>query len=59
MFEGLQKTGAGGKLKLYIPPHLAYGDEGASGTIPPSATLVFEIEIVSVKDAPAAPAAAK
>ena len=59
MFEGLQKTGAGGKLKLYIPPHLAYGDEGASGTIPPSATLVFDIEIVSVKDAPAAPAAAK
>src|SRR6478609_9890289 len=59
MVEGLQKTGVGGKLKLYIPPQLAYGDEGASGTIPPSATLVFEIEIVSVKDAPAAPAAAK
>lgn len=57
MFEGLQKTGTGGKLKLYIPPQLAYGDEGAPGTIPPAATLVFEVEIVSVKDAPAAPAA--
>lgn len=59
MFEGLQKTGAGGKLKLYIPPQLAYGDEGISGGIPPSATLVFEVEIISIKDAPAAPAAAK
>ena len=59
MFEGLQKTGAGGKLKLYIPPQLAYGDEGSQGAIPPSATLVFEVEIISIKDAPAAPAAAK
>lgn len=59
MFEGLQKTGAGGKLKLYIPPQLAYGDEGVSGGIPPSATLVFEIEIISIKDAPPAPPAAK
>lgn len=57
MFEGLQKTGAGGKLKLYIPPQLAYGDEGVSGGIPPAATLVFDIEIISIKDAPAAPAA--
>ena len=57
--EGLQKTGVGGKLKLYIPPSLAYGDEGASGVIPPSATLVFEVEILAVKDAPAAPAVTK
>jgi FKBP-type peptidyl-prolyl cis-trans isomerase len=59
MFEGLQKTGPGGKLLLYIPPHLAYGDDGSAGVIPPSATIVFEVEIVSVKDAPAAPAPAK
>ena len=59
MFEGLQKTGVGGKLKLYIPPQLAYGDEGAPGSIPPAATLVFDVEIVNVKDAPPAPAAAK
>lgn len=57
LFEGLQKTGIGGKLKLYIPPALAYGDEGAGGVIPPGATLVFEVEIVGAKDAPAAPAA--
>ncbi len=57
MLEGLQKTGVGGKLRLYIPPSLAYGDDGIPGGIPPSASLIFEIEILAVKDAPAAPAA--
>jgi len=56
MFEGLQKTGVGGKLKLHIPATLAYGDEGNSA-IPPGATLVFEVEILAAKDAPPAPAA--
>jgi len=59
MFEGIQKTGVGGKLKLHIPPSLAYGDEGAPGAIPPGATLIFEIEIISAKDAPPAAPAAK
>ena len=52
MFEGLQKIGVGGKAKLYIPPSLAYGDEGNQG-IPPGAALVFEVEVLGVKDAPA------
>lgn len=52
MFEGLQKTGVGGKLRLHIPPSLAYGDDGAPGAIPPGATLIFDIEIIAVKDAP-------
>lgn len=51
MVEGLSKVGVGGKAKLYIPPSLAYGDSGNQG-IPPGATLVFEVEVVSVKDAP-------
>ena len=61
MVEGLLKSSVGSKLKLYIPPHLAYGDDGAQG-IPPAATLIFEVEVLDVKDAsklpePAAPAA--
>ena len=45
--EGLQKISKGGKIKLYIPPDLAYGDEGRQG-IPPASTLVFEVELLSV-----------
>lgn len=56
MFEGLQKTGVGGKLKLHIPAALAYGDEGNSA-IPPGAALIFEVEILAAKDAPPAAAA--
>jgi len=55
MIEGLQKCAVGGKIKLYIPPSLAYGDEG-SQAIPPGATLIFDVEVLGTKDAPAAPA---
>lgn len=54
--EGLQKISKGGKIKLYIPPQLAYGDEGRPG-IPPASTLVFDVELLDIKATPPAPAA--
>lgn len=54
--EGIQKINKGGKIKLYVPPHLGYGDEG-QGAIPPGSILVFEVELLDIK-APAAPAPA-
>lgn len=49
--EGLQKVGKGGKVILYIPSNLGYGQQ-ALGSIPPNSTLIFEVEILDVKDAP-------
>jgi FKBP-type peptidyl-prolyl cis-trans isomerase len=49
--EGLPYFGKGGKGKLFIPAGLGYGPQG-SGEIPPNASLIFDIEIVDVKDAP-------
>jgi FKBP-type peptidyl-prolyl cis-trans isomerase FkpA len=46
--EGLQKMQPGGKAKLFCPPAIAYGDRGPVPSIPPQATLVFEIELLDV-----------
>ena len=46
--EGLQHIGNGGKITLYIPPALGYGDAGAPGIIPAAAVLIFEIEMLEV-----------
>ena len=53
--EGLQKINQGGKIRLYVPPQLAYGDAGQQG-IPPGATLIFDVELLEIK-APGAAAA--
>ena len=54
--EGVQKIAKGGKIKLYVPFQLAYGEEGRPPTIPPAATLLFEVELLDLKAAPPAPA---
>lgn len=47
--EGLQLMKEGAKFRFVIPPELAYGAHGAPPAIGPDATLIFEVELLSVK----------
>lgn len=51
--EGMQLVGEGGKIELYIPAELGYGERNM-GTIKPGSTLVFEVEVVKVVKTPEA-----
>jgi FKBP-type peptidyl-prolyl cis-trans isomerase FklB len=62
--EGLQLMKPGAKYQLFIPSSLAYGERGAGQLIGPNATLIFDVELMSIKPpepaasvAPGAPAA--
>jgi FKBP-type peptidyl-prolyl cis-trans isomerase FkpA len=46
--EGVQLIKVGGKAKLVCPSRLAYGSQGIPGTIPPDATLTFEVELLEI-----------
>lgn len=46
--EGVQLMKEGAKYRFYLPYHLAYGEHGAGNSIPPFATLVFDVELLKV-----------
>lgn len=48
--QGLKDMCAGEKRKLRVPAHLGYGDQGAGAVIPPGANLLFDVELVEIKD---------
>jgi len=48
--EGIPGMRVGGQRTLVVPPGMAYGSGGGAGGIPPNAALVFDIELVDVRD---------
>jgi FKBP-type peptidyl-prolyl cis-trans isomerase len=53
--EALTTMPVGAKWKVYLPSELAYGEERRSAEIAPNSALIFELELVDIKDAPPAP----
>jgi len=53
--EALKLMPVGSTWQFFIPPNLAYGERGASNVIGPNTTLIFEVELLSIKDKTANP----
>lgn len=47
--EALQLMPVGSKWRLFIPSHLAYGEQGAGGSIEPNKTLIFDVELLDIE----------
>ena len=47
--QGIQGMKVGGRRTLQIPPHLAYGDQGAGGDIQPGESLIFVCDLENVR----------
>lgn len=55
--EALEKMPVGSKWQIVMPPNLAYGDRGAGQAIGPNATIIFEVQLISIEPPNAAPPA--
>jgi FKBP-type peptidyl-prolyl cis-trans isomerase len=47
--EALQLMQRGDHWQLFIPPELAYGENGAGAKIPPNSTLILDLELISIQ----------
>ncbi|MDQ6764629.1 MAG: FKBP-type peptidyl-prolyl cis-trans isomerase [Verrucomicrobiota bacterium] len=56
--EALQLMKPGSKYQLFVPANLAYGERGAGGDVGPNQTLIFEVELLSIKPSEGKPDAA-
>ena len=46
-FQGVSQLSIGERAKIFIPPHLAYGDRGFPGLVPPDSGIVFDLELIT------------